>query len=85
MFGTELPHERTPPATLGFDLDSVAGVREAQLVSGGAIVRTNIFADAPRTTHVDFVVQPQHGAWYALIVADQNGRKAYSNPIWVAP
>ena len=85
MFGTELRYERTPPATLGFDLASVAGVREAQLVSGGAIVSRRTFPAAPRTTHVDFAVPPQHGAWYALNVADRSGRKAYTNPIWVEP
>ena len=85
LFGTQLSRDATHPATLGFDLASVAGLRQAQLVSGGAVVSTRTFADAPRTSHVDFVAQPQRDGWFALIVEDQAGRKAYTNPVWVTP
>jgi predicted metal-dependent phosphoesterase TrpH len=85
MFGTSLPHDAMHPATLGFDLGSVAGLRQAQLVSGGTVVSTRTFAGAPRTSHVDFPVQPRPGGWFALIVEDQAGRKAYTNPVWVQP
>lgn len=85
MFGSQLPYDPSRPATLGFDLASVAGLHEAQLVSGGAILSTRTFAEAPRTTHVDFEVHAQRGTWYALIVTDQGGQKAYTNPIWVEP
>jgi hypothetical protein len=33
---------------------------------------------------VDFQVALQTPDWYALIVEDQRGRKAYSNPIWTS-
>jgi hypothetical protein len=85
MFGTALPYDPSRPLVLGFDLAAVPGVHQAQLVSGGAILSTRAFPDAPRTTHVDFTVQPHGAAWYALIVEDQSGRKAYTNPIWVEP
>jgi hypothetical protein len=83
MFGSRLSHDPSRPLRLGFDLASVPGLRQAQLVSGGAILSTRAFPDAPRATHVDFEVQPHGAAWYALIVEDQSGRKAYTNPIWV--
>jgi hypothetical protein len=85
MFGTQLPYDGTRPATLGFDLAAVGGLREVRLVSGGTATATRSFPDAPRRTHVDFVVQPQQPTWYALTVEDQSGRKAYTNPIWVRP
>ena len=84
MFGNQV---RSPPGTslaLGFDLAAVAGLKQAQLVSQGTVQDTRTFHDAPRETHVDFVVQPPPGnSWYALSVEDQQGRRAYTNPIWV--
>ena len=84
MFGTEV--NRTPGGalTLGFDLAAVAGLKQAQLVGWRGRPAHAAFPDAPRETHVDFVLPPQQQAsWYALIVEDQRGRRAYSDPIWV--
>jgi hypothetical protein len=33
---------------------------------------------------VEFQVPLQSSGWYALIVEDQRGRKAYSDPIWTS-
>jgi hypothetical protein len=83
MFGSELNRALGATSTLGFDLASVAGLKQVELVSDGAVQRTQSFPDAPRETHVEFEL-PRHGArWCALIVEDQRGRKAYSDPIWV--
>jgi hypothetical protein len=83
MFGTQLTGARGKPLELGFDLASVAGLKQAQLVAGGAIESTRTFAAAPREMHVDFAPRPQHATWYALIVEDGQGRKAYTDPVWV--
>jgi hypothetical protein len=84
MFGTALHSAPTAALTLGFDLAAVAGLKQAELVSGGTISGTRTFSDAPRETHVDFVVQPpSHDSWYALSVEDQSGQRAYTNPVWV--
>jgi hypothetical protein len=84
MFGAEVSRAAGGALTLGFDLASVAGLKQAQLIGGAAVQRTQAFPDAPRETHVDFVLSPQQQAsWYALIVEDERGRKAYSNPVWV--
>ena len=83
MFGEEAG---APGGTLAlsFDLASVAGLKQVQLVSHASVERTQSFPDAPRETHVDFSVPAQPSDWYALIVEDQRGRKAYSDPIWFA-
>jgi Carboxypeptidase regulatory-like domain len=83
MFGERTGGSGTALA-LSFELASVAGLKQAQLVSNAAVQRTQSFPDAPRETHVDFTVPRQPSGWYALIVEDQRGRKAYSDPIWVA-
>ena len=84
MFGTQTHSAPGAPLTLAFDLAAVEGLKEAKLVSGDRVQATRSFSDAPRETHVDFVVQPPpHNSWYALSVEDQRGRKAYTNPVWV--
>jgi carboxypeptidase family protein len=79
MFGTVLgPAE----STLGFDLASVAGLRQAQLIGDGKVLRMDSFTDAPRETHVEFALPLERPRWYALLVEDQQGRKAYTDAIW---
>jgi hypothetical protein len=83
MFGDELKVKPGDPFVLGFDLKSVAGVRQAELISGGALLKSETFSSAPQEVHVDFPLTTQRAAWYALIVTDSQGRKAYTDPIWV--
>ena len=83
MFGDELRVKSGERFVLGFDLKSVAGLKQAQLIGGGAAHPLESFSDAPRETHVDFPLSTQHSTWYALVVEDREGRKAYTDPIWV--
>jgi hypothetical protein len=86
MFGNQVRSAPGTPLTLGFDLAAIAGLKQAQLLSEGTIQSTRNFSDAPRETHVDFMMQsPPHNSWYALRVEDQQGRWAYTNPVWVQP
>jgi hypothetical protein len=84
MFGTELTVHAGAPFTLAFDLASVAGLRRVELIGGGAVRDSRSFSAAPLSTHVDFALTADRAGWYALNVEDQQGRKAYSDPVWVA-
>jgi hypothetical protein len=84
MFGTQIALKPGESLRLGFDLASVAGLKQVELVSGGATRDSRSFADAPLEAHVDFTLQTERPAWYALVAEDQRGRKAYTNPVWVA-
>jgi hypothetical protein len=84
MFGEQLDGAPGTTVALSFDLASVAGLKQVQLVSHAAVERTQSFPEAPRETHVEFQVPLQPSGWYALIVEDQRGRKAYSDPIWTS-
>jgi hypothetical protein len=53
-----------------------------QLIGAGLVLADRSFA-GPQETHVDFPVSTQHSTWYALIVEDTRGRKAYTDPIWI--
>jgi hypothetical protein len=68
---------------LGFDLQSVAGLKQAELIGGGSVLKTESFSQAPRAVHVEFPLIAQRASWYALIVEDSQGGKAYTDPIWV--
>jgi hypothetical protein len=82
-FGNVL-HVRPGEAfALAFELESLPGLRYAELVSGGASVARRNFADAPLRAHADFSVRTAHAAWYALSVEDAAGRRAYTDPVWV--
>jgi hypothetical protein len=48
-------------------------------------VARRAFTGAPHETHTDFPLATQRHTWYALVVEDVKGRKAYSDPIWVDP
>src|SRR5277367_5328547 len=83
MFGEELKVEPGDPFVLGFDLKSVDGLKQAELIGGGSVLKTEAFAGAPREAHVDFPLSTLRATWYALIVEDARGHKAYTDPIWV--
>jgi hypothetical protein len=84
MFGEELRVKSDQPFVLGFALKSVDGLKQAELIGGGTVLKTDSFAGSPRETHVQFSLTTKHAAWYALVVEDRHGRKAYTNPVWVA-
>jgi hypothetical protein len=83
MFGTELSAHPGEPFTLSFDLGSVAGLGKVELVSGGEVKERRTFAAAPTNAHADFAITAEHSGWYALGAEDSQGRKAYTDPVWV--
>ncbi len=83
MFGETLRVAPGADFKLGFELESLAGLRRAELIGGGLKVMEQSFDGAPMRARADFSLHGEHAAWYALIVEDAAGRKAYSNPIWI--
>jgi Carboxypeptidase regulatory-like domain len=83
MFGDELKVKPGEPFSLGFDLEAVAGLKQVELIGGGTLLKTQGFRAAPQQTHVDFPLTTQRATWYALVVEDNQGHKAYTDPIWV--
>jgi hypothetical protein len=83
MFGSELRLRPGEPFSLGFDLESVAGLKQATLVARGEIAQMQAYADGPRQAHWDVALTAAVAGWYQLIVEDRLGHKAYADPIWV--
>ncbi len=84
-FGDTLKVKPGEAFTLSFDLESVAGLNRAELIGGGMSAASKCFDDSPTRSHVAFELRTAHATWYALVVEDAQGRKAYSNPIWIDP
>ncbi|HET7757530.1 MAG TPA: CehA/McbA family metallohydrolase [Steroidobacteraceae bacterium] len=82
-FGDELKLRPGEAFTLGFALASVAGLASAELIGNGARLETRSFAGAPHEARADFELSTRNPAWYALVVEDKAGRKAYTDPIRV--
>jgi len=83
MFGDELKVRPGAGFVLGFDLKSVAGLKRAELISRGAVLKGETFPAAPTEAHIDFPLATDHATWYSLVVMDRDGHRAYTDPIWV--
>jgi len=83
IFGDELKVKPGEPFALGFDLQSVDGLKQAELIGGGAVIKTETWHDAVQQAHVDFALTTARPTWYSLMVEDTQGHKAYTDPIWV--
>jgi hypothetical protein len=83
MFGSTLKLRQDEPFNLSFDLESVAGLKQVDLVWQGEIIHTESLPGYPHTRHVDFSLSGAGPSWYQLIVEDALGHKAYTDPIWI--
>ena len=81
-FGDVLKLRPEAPFKLGFDLESVAGLKRVELIGGGDVV-SNLALAGEQTRHVEFALSARSSSWYALIVEDARGNRAYSDPIWI--
>lgn len=84
MFGRTLEVTPDTAVDLGFKLASANGLKRVTLYSENGVVTQKTFDDAPVHTRVQFQPTPvDDSTWYALVVEDTQGNKAYTNPIWV--
>ena len=83
IFGDELKVKACESFKLSFDLMSVAGIKQAKLIGSGTVLKTESFPGAARQVHADFPLTTERRTWYALIVEDNQGHKAYTDPVWV--
>ncbi len=85
MFGDTLRLTRGARFELGFELKAVAGLRTVSLIRRGVVAKTIDLTSAGREDRVNFPLTAQGAEWFALIVEDAGGRRAYTDPIWVEP
>jgi hypothetical protein len=83
MFGSTLVGTPTEPLDLGFELGSVTGLRRAELVGAGQVVQVRDFPPGSVRVRIELEVPPPVARWYQLIVEDNQGGKAYTDPVWI--
>lgn len=85
QFGTQLRMIMGEELKLPFRVMSVNGLKSATLIGNGETIELKELKRVRNETSISFLVQPSKAGWYSIIVEDQDGKKAYSNPIWVIP
>lgn len=83
MFGSDVQHHVGDELVLNYLLQAVSGLKSASLISGGTVVAVAGFGGETELVASEFSVRPETNGWFSLLVEDQNGSFAYTNPIWV--
>jgi hypothetical protein len=85
MFGDTLQVHPGVDFALGFDLAASAGLKKAELFGGDGSTQSRAFEGASQQAHAEFSASTGQPTWYALVVEDAAGHKAYTDPVWVTP
>ncbi|WP_294393173.1 CehA/McbA family metallohydrolase [uncultured Sphingomonas sp.] len=83
-FGTTVAVAPRESVTIGFKLQSTTGLKRASIVHDGKVERVVDYAGQATALLSIPVITPSAG-WYALTVEDTAGKRANTNPIWIAP
>ena len=83
LFGSELPHRPGELLELDFDVQAAAGLRSVQLIEAGTAIETIAFDGSTDVQPARFRVRPAGDTWYSVVVEDEVGLHAWSNPVWV--
>lgn len=66
------------------EFQSVAGLRRVLLIGGGDVVETHDLTGQPQVWRGDFLIDSKKAKpWYALVVEDIQGHRAWSDPLRV--
>jgi hypothetical protein len=83
MFGNEVQLSAGEELALQYSVQAVSGLLSVKLISGGTVVAAANFDGESELMPVAFSVRPESNSWYSLVIEDQNGQHAYTNPVWV--
>lgn len=97
MFGDTVTLTENQPQSITIDVAAVNGLKQVKLIGNvaqgdkqmrdtAAVNKSSRILDERSLTgnsaSVTFTL-PENSGWVALELEDENGRKAYSNPIWL--
>ncbi len=83
LFGTELELAAGTGLDLGYRVQAVNGLALVRLIERGREVGVRNFEGEQGPVRIAFTVEPAEDTWYSLAVEDGQGRRAYTNPVWV--
>jgi len=68
---------------MSFEAVSAQGLDKVELIRNGEVAETVSFDHKPQRTDFAFDLEVQDDGWAALVITDQEGNAAYTNPIWL--
>jgi len=83
MFGSSLSLLAGEKLDLKFEVFAVDRIKEVNLLCNGKNVESRQPSESPTSCNIEFSVFPSEACWYALVILDQSGKSAYTNPVWV--
>jgi predicted metal-dependent phosphoesterase TrpH len=83
VFGSEVHNPPGDELALEYSIMAVSGLRSVQLIERGEEVDSQTFDGKSEFVRVRFSVKPGSNTWYSLVIEDEHGKFAYTNPIWV--
>ncbi|WP_165855723.1 CehA/McbA family metallohydrolase [Marinobacter sp. JSM 1782161] len=84
VFGDDLNMKLGDSTTLGFDLEAANGLKSIQLIGqDGQVVDQRSFDEDDVKGRAEFEITAYEDTFYAVVVEDAEGKKAFSNPIWI--
>ena len=85
LFGTEVGVQPGEQLDLDYSLVAVNGLKSIQLIERGQVIAEKTFPGGQVRADVSFRRQPETSTWYSIVVEDNHGKRAFSNPLWIVP
>ena len=83
LFGDTLTVQPGEKVHLAFEAVAAQGLSQVDLVRNGEVTDTMSWENTPLRSDFVFDLQVSEDGWASLVVTDQNGNAAYTNPIWL--
>lgn len=83
LFGSDINHARGTELSLAYTVHAVSGLRSVRLIERSTEIQSRSFERIDAPLAVEFSVIPEADTWYSLVIEDQQGKFAYTNPVWV--
>jgi hypothetical protein len=82
-FGQQVRITQGSKQQLVYDITAVHGITDVELISQGEVAERLSLNGTEQSRRIQFLVQPKDNSWYALVVSDARGNRAFTNPLWV--
>ena len=83
LFGSDIDHAAGDSLALNYSIHAVMGLKSVILIEHGKEIDARAFDGVDTVVAVEFSVSPESNSWYSLVIEDNDGKFAYTNPVWV--
>ncbi len=83
MYGETVSIKPSEALKLKFKVESVNGIKKIDLYENGKVINT-LQGEAAKSIDFTPEVKPAGDSWYSVVVLDEAGKYAVTNPVWVS-